>query len=399
MNKERRNYLNLLQVRQSYLTRKIQQGQTSKLTDLKHVQLQIEQWYDEECAKIALQSRADDVQQSEKIRIYHHDIHQKLIKKSAIMKLDTNEGLLEGHEACSQYLENTVADLLLQPAMLDPVAQRVLLEEVEPVFTDADNEMICALPDKDEVKEVVWSSNQHAAPGTDGLTAYLYRQCWDQLGEPLTEVAQAVFKGKQPTSSQRTSLMVFGAKPKKLQSNKPKDKRKISLLNVDFKVMTGLEAKRHRKIMTHTVSSLQLVAGDDRRVHHGIALARDAINAAGKSRLGCGILDTDLIAAFDWMVMPWVQLVLAKKGLCEEAISRISNLYSDSVSLVVVNNMLGRTIGNVRLSIRQGDKASMEWFTYGIDPILTYLEKRLTGILIYSIPVQGPLPMPPSPPL
>ena len=147
------------------------------------------------------------------------------------MKLDTREGLL------------------------DTVAQKVLLEEVEPVLTSSDNEMFCALPDKDEVKEVVWDSNQHAAPGTDGLTAYLYRLCWDQLGEPLTEVAQAVFKGKQPTSSQRTSLMVFGAKPKKLQSTKPKDKRKISLLNVDFKVMTGLEAKRHMKIMTHTVSS------------------------------------------------------------------------------------------------------------------------------------------------
>ena len=93
------------------------------------------------------------------------------------MKLDTSEGLLEGHGACTKYLENTVADLHLQPAMLDTVAQRALLEEIEPVFTASDNEMICALPDKDEVKEVVWDSNQHAAPGTDGLTAYLYRQC------------------------------------------------------------------------------------------------------------------------------------------------------------------------------------------------------------------------------
>ena len=123
--------------------------------------------------------------------------------------------------------------------------------------------------------------------------------------------------------------------------------------------MTGLEAKRHRKIMTRTISPLQLVAGEDRRVHHGIALATDAISAAGKPRLGCCILDTDLVVAFDWMVMPWVQLVLAKKGLCEEAIYRISNLYKDSVSLVVVNNMLGRSISNVRLSIRQGDKASI----------------------------------------
>ena len=226
-------------------------------------------------------------------------------------------GAFEVCFACSAYLEESVADLLLHPAVLDPAAHEALLSEVQPVFTDSDNQMICALPDKAEVKEVLWDSNQHAAPGTDGLTAYLYRQCWDQLGDPLTEVAQAVFKGHQPSPSQRTSLMVFGAKRKKQQSNKPKDKRKISLLNVDFKIMTGLEAKRHRKIMTHTVSPLQLVGGEDRRIHHGIALARDAITAAGKAKVGCGILDTDLIAAFDWMVMPWVQMVLARKGLCE----------------------------------------------------------------------------------
>ena len=223
MNKERRNNLNLLLVRQSYLTRKIQNGQANKLSELKHVHLLIEQWYDEECAKIALQSRTDDVQKSEKIRIYHHDIHQKLIKKSAILKLDTDDGLLEGHDKCSKYLEDSVADLLLHPALLDPAAQEVLLSEVQTVFTEDDNKKICAVPSKDEVKEVVFDSNQHAAPGTDGLTAYLYSQCWDQLGDPLTEVAQEVHKGKKPTNSQRTSVMVFGGKPKKLLKTKPKE--------------------------------------------------------------------------------------------------------------------------------------------------------------------------------
>ena len=177
MNRDRRGFLNLLLVRQAYLTSKVQHGHLSKLTDLKHVHLLIEQWYDEECSKIALQSRTDDIQQSEKIRIYHHEIHQKLIKKSAILKLDTDNGLIEGHEACAGFLENSVADLLLHPAHLDQAAQQVLLDEVVPVFTDADNQMLCTLPDKEEVKEILWNSNLHAAPGTDGLTAYLYKQC------------------------------------------------------------------------------------------------------------------------------------------------------------------------------------------------------------------------------
>ena len=54
---------------------------------------------------------------------------------------------------------------------------------------------------------------------------------------------------------------------------------------------------------------------------------------------------------------------------------------------------------NTRQSIRQGDKASMEWFTYGIDPILHYLERRLQGIVIHSTPVLGPEEANITPPL
>ena len=32
----------------------------------------------------------------------------------------------------------------------------------------------------------------------------------------------------------------------------------------------------------------------------------------------------------------------------------------------------------------------MEWFAFGIDPMLRYLEKRLQGILITTLPVLGP---------
>ena len=119
MNKERRNYLNLLLVRQAYLTRKIQTGLLTRLDELKTVHLLIEEWYNPECGNIALQSRADDIQQLEKFRIYHHEIHQKLIKKTSILKLDTEIGILEGHTACATYLENSVADIL-HPATLPP---------------------------------------------------------------------------------------------------------------------------------------------------------------------------------------------------------------------------------------------------------------------------------------
>ena len=106
--------------------------------------------------------------------------------------------------------------------------------------------------------------------------------------------------------------MVFGSKPKKLNSLKPGDKRRISLLNSDFKTATGIDAKRLGTTATHSISPLQLVAGDDRRIHHGINLARDAVQQVSKSKSGCGLLDLDFLAGFDWLVMAWVYLVMAK---------------------------------------------------------------------------------------
>ena len=251
--------------------------------------------------------------------------------------------------------------------------------------------MITKVPTKEDVKNSVTSSNLHAAPGTDGLTSFFYHSCWDIIGDSLTEVVQAIHGGQPPTLSQRTSLMVFGCKPKKPKSTKPGDKRKISLLNSDFKITTGITNERLKKVSTHTLSPCQLATGSDRRIHHGINQARDAIMAAGHGREGVGILDNDYQAAFDFMVLLWVIQVLRAKGLAEAALSHLINLYSNNFTIVVVNNVLGKKFLNKRWSIRQGDRPSSILFCFGIDPHLVWLDRRLQGIPIYSMPVPGPV--------
>ena len=90
--------------------------------------------------------------------------------------------------------------------------------------------------------------------------------------------------------------MVFGAKPKKLNSLKPADKRRISILNCDFKIYEGLLARRFRKMGSATLSPLQYVAGKNRTIHHGISRVRDAVHVAMKRNLRCGIGDQDYVA-------------------------------------------------------------------------------------------------------
>ena len=212
MTKLSREELNLFRLRQGYLNRKLLLGQFWQLTELKAIHLRIEQWYAKESNKIKHQSQADEYQSEEKVRVYHHEIHRKRVRKSSILKLETSEGVLEGHRACSSFLEKSVQDLLLHPVQLCKDAQAALLDEVDLVFTDKDNEKLCCKPTRKEVLDTLSASNLHAAPGTDGLTSYFYKKSFDIMGDPLTDVVTAVFSGSKPTLSMRTSKMVFGCK-------------------------------------------------------------------------------------------------------------------------------------------------------------------------------------------
>ena len=61
-------------------------------------------------------------------------------------------------------------------------------------------------------------------------------------------------------------------------------------------------------------------------------------------------------AAFDYMVLYWVFKVLKAKGLDKAVIDRLNRLYSNKLTVVVVNNILGKSIQNIYMSIRQGDR-------------------------------------------
>ena len=127
--------------------------------------------------------------------------------------------------------------------------------------------------------------------------------------------------------------MIFMNKQGKSSSNKLKDKRRLSLLNMDYKLCSGLEASRLKKTIGHSISRLQYVGGKDRRITHAVNIARDAINIASQNHQEkAAILDTDFMQAFDYMLVPWCLLVLKRKGLPDITIKRFFNLYKKNIS-------------------------------------------------------------------
>ena len=231
---------------------------------------------------------------------------------------------------------------LLQPVHLDPAAQRLLLDETPEVFSDDDRAFFSEKPSLEETKESVWKSNLLGSPGCDGIISLFYKAHWDIVGKLLYDVVLENFRRKTLSKTQSIGLITFCQKPKKGNSSKPKDLRRLSLLNTDYKIYSGIPARRITKLAKKGLSSNQYVAGDDRRIYHAIALAAAAVEAGNRNkRSGSGLLDNDYKAAFDFMVAQWPIMVLEKKGCGPIMVEWLQSFFAEVYSIIVVNGVLG----------------------------------------------------------
>ena len=62
-------------------------GETWCLADFKSIYASIEQWFSQESSTIKYQSLADEHQDEENVRMYHHELHRKKIRKPSILRL------------------------------------------------------------------------------------------------------------------------------------------------------------------------------------------------------------------------------------------------------------------------------------------------------------------------
>ena len=243
----------------------------------------------------------------------------------------------------------------------------------------------------EEIKASLNSSNKNASPGADGLTFQTYVQCWSTLGPHLCQVLREVVKSGSPSKSMSHAYQVFSPKIGKASSILPKDKRRLALLQSDYKVLTGVLAARLRKTEGHTLSNHQY-ASSHKKITHAISQARDAIHNTSPNHKGCAIIQTDFQQAFDFLSISWCWKVLEKKNCSREFINVLRNLYEISPNYVtnIINNEQQKRILNKRKNIKQGDRTSSIFFCFAMEPLLLHLNNQLQGLTYHKLLTAGP---------
>ena len=109
------------------------------------------------------------------------------------------------------------------------------------------------------------------SPGNDGLSSSFYLKFFYILGEKLTKIINLAFEQNSLSTSQKLSYITLICKDKS-QSDDMKFYRPISLLNIDYKIISKILSQRLSNILPKIIGIDQTCAVKGRSIFDNLHL-------------------------------------------------------------------------------------------------------------------------------
>ncbi len=132
------------------------------------------------------------------------------------------------------------------------------------------------------------------APGIDGLTVEFYLHFWEQIENPLYNMLMECINSGEMSTTMKQGVISLIAKPDK-DPHLLENWRPISLLTIDYKLITSVFANRLRKGLNNIISEYQTGFLKGRHITNNIRLVLDLLDYAENVEDGAIILFLDFL--------------------------------------------------------------------------------------------------------
>ena len=233
-----------------------------------------------------------------------------------------------------------------------------------------------------DIQSTIQKLNQGKSPGPDGLTAEFYKFFSKLLVDPLKKLFDYLYEHQTLTPSQTLAYITIIPKTKQ-KSTRLKDFRPLSLLNVDYKIITKTLADKIKPFLVTLVHTDQTCAIPGRNIEENTHLIRDMIDYAQFTKTHTNILSIDQEKAFDRVAHTYIHKTLIHNNIGEYFRQWIKIIYSKPKSRVIVNQTLSDQFP-IRRSVRQGCPLSAILYTLCLENFLESVRKdpNITGTKI-----------------
>ena len=320
-------------------------------------------------------------EEGERLTPYFINLEKRRGHKQYIDSLRTSTGaLVTDNRSIIREVSKYYQDLYSAEA-IDHEAQQLLLENVASSLTKGQSSACEGEISYSEATKAIFSFDNDKSPGSDGFGALFYKHFWQLLGPDVVYVLNYALSSGVLSVSQRQGIIVLLYK--KGDNALLKNWRPISLLNIDYKIMTKVLSNRLRTVLPFIINTDQTGAVPGRSIAQSISLTRDIIDYCNHKDIGGAILSLDQAKAFDKISWSFMYKALEKFGFGPNFIAWIKLCYTDISSAVKVNGYLSEYF-KLERGVRQGCCLSMGLYTIVAEYIAAMIrnEPKIKGILL-----------------
>lgn len=233
-----------------------------------------------------------------------------------------------------------------------------------------------------EVYDALCSGKKHTSPGLDGLSREFYISLWDIIKLEITEIVNDAIRPNRDMTELKGGEIVLI--PKKKNPTCPEDFRPITLLNVDYKIITKCVKNRLQPFLTAVIGRPQSCSVPGKCILNNLCAVRDTIAEATLYKHKQYVISVDFDHAFDRVFPNHILRTMHDMGFQAPIVELMGRFLCGSSSRININGYLSERI-SLRKGVRQGCPLSMLLFIIALEPLLMALQRAFsTTIKIFA---------------
>ena len=311
---------------------------------------ELQQILNQETEGHQIRSRAQWIEQGEKPTSFFYGLEKTRQKSGTITRLKKESTTItKDVEILEEAREFYQQLYTVEPTNLTD--QTWLLQHIEKELDDTEKESCEGPMTIKETTRAVSEMNNNKSPGPDGLPIEFYKQFWEILKQPLTDLYNYNYENEKMTESQQSAFLklLYKRNDKELLKNW----RPISLLNVDYKIAAKVIATRLKPVLHKVINEDQTCGIPGRSIYENIFKMRDIVHHTHKNKNQAILINLDQEKAFDRVDREFLGKTLDKMNFGPSFKNWIRTLYFKA-KCTIMNNGWESDPVTLQRGLRQG---------------------------------------------